>query len=324
VRGKQPAAFDLSNRLMAMQVFLDTDIGDDIDDALALGMLLTSPEVELLGVTTVHGEVEIRSRIAAKVLAAYGRGDVPVMSGYGQPYNKVPRTGWAEFQGRIAPPSEPFDNILTGSVVEFMHDTLAAAPEPVALVAIGPLTNVARLLERFPEVKRHLACICLMGGGLDPQPEYNIQMDPEAAQIVMHAGVPLMIIPFNITSTCEMEPDLIDTLMASTSPEQQVLAELVRLWRQVDGRQRPVLHDPLAIGALLRPELYQFTPMHIEVELLDPELRGLTRCAVAPQSSSRLCSGVDYTLFHELVRERLSGSLTPTGHAIKSGKEPVQ
>lgn len=115
-------------------IILDTDIGDDIDDALALGMLLGLPGIDLRGVVTVHAKVEICAQIAAKMLAAAGRLDIPVAAGLGQPFNREPRRGWVESQGQCLRGDEVFTNCVDAPAVEFMRDLLESSESPLTPV----------------------------------------------------------------------------------------------------------------------------------------------------------------------------------------------
>ncbi len=287
-------------------VILDTDIGDDVDDALALGMILGLREFDLRGVVTVHAEVDIRARIAAKMLETGGRTDVPVAVGIGQPFNREPRLGWAQSQGQCLNGDERFDNCIAEPGVEFTRRFIEESDGPVTLLAIGPLTNVARLLLDHPEVKTRLDEIVIMGGLFGrPQAEYNILMDPEAAQAVFHAGVPMRIIPFDITEHCLMEADLMQRLADEERPLPRLVWELIGYWQKQDGRSVPVLHDPLAVGCLVAPELYTFERRDIEVVLEKGERYGVTRSTPRAGSPLQVCTAVDFPAFQELFRSAL-------------------
>ncbi len=284
-------------------ILLDTDIGDDIDDALALAMIFGLREIALRAVTTVHAEVDIRARIAAKMLDTVGRRDVPVAIGHGQPFKQQPRWGWAQSEGQCLRGDERFDNIVATPAVTFMKERLEE--DPCTLLAIGPLTNVARLFLEYPEVKPRVDELVIMGGLFGrPVAEYNMLMDPEAAQIVFHAGVPMRIIPFDVTETCLIEASLTESLSEEQRPLQRLVWELIGYWRKQDGRTQPVLHDPLAVGCLVAPELYEFEPYDIEVDL-SPERYGVTTGTRSASSRLQVCTGVDYPRFHELFSASL-------------------
>lgn len=279
-------------------IILDTDIGDDIDDALALAMIFGLREIELRAITTVHAEVEIRARIAAKMLHTVDKGHTPVSVGHGQPFKQSPRWGWAQSEGQCLRGDERIDNIVSTSAVPFMKDKLLA--EPGKILAIGPLTNVARLLTEHPEVSSRIDEIVIMGGLFNRAvAEYNIFMDPEAAQIVFHAGVPMRIIPFDVTETCLIESSLMEALSEERRPLQRLVWELIGYWQKQDGRTQPVLHDPLAVGCLVAPELYEFEAFDIEVDLT-AERYGITTATPSPSSPLQVCTGVHYPKFHEL------------------------
>ncbi|MEI7633362.1 MAG: nucleoside hydrolase [bacterium] len=283
-------------------VFLDTDIGDDIDDALALAMLLNSPEVDLLGISTVHGEVETRSRIAAAMLEEWNRRQIPVCNGFGQPYNKNPRTGFVQYQGRILRGRLEFESIIRQPLIRFMSQRIKSAGRPVILLGIGPLTNIARLIQADPAISGCLSEIVLMGAGIN-RIEWNFEMDPEAADIVMRAGLPVRLIPVNITEKSVMDRDVLHALRDSEHSAHNMLYELVCHWQEIHNSDLPILHDPLAVGAILRPDLFQFQPMAINVNL-DPAVnaRGYSSAKSDPRSSIQACVLCDYEGFSGLYR----------------------
>lgn len=283
-------------------IILDTDIGDDIDDALALAMLLGLGEIDLRGVVTVHGEVELRTRIAAKMLVTNARLEVPVATGISQPMNREPRLGWAQSQGQCLSGDEVFTNCVNVPGVEFMRDLLEAAETPTTLLAIGPLTNVARLLLDYPAAAARIDELVIMGGLFGrPHPEYNILMDPDAAQIVFDAGLDMRVIPFDVTEHCLMETELMDALAEDERPPQQLLWKLIGYWQKKDGRNAPVLHDPLAVGCLVAPEFFTFEPYAVKVSL-DRETYGVTLGARDERSRTQVCTGVNLPAFQELFR----------------------
>src|SRR5579863_4754534 len=169
-------------------ILLDTDIGTDIDDAFAVALILRSPELDLLGVTTVSGDTQARARLVAKMLWEAGLRKIPVAAGEQGKPSKDPQTRWAsEF-------SSP--QLLKESAADFLKKQFDRRPGEITLVAIGPLTNVAALIRKDPGVARKIKRIVLMGGAIahgygdnpKPVPEYNIYADAPAAQVVFAAG----------------------------------------------------------------------------------------------------------------------------------------
>src|SRR5262249_9707919 len=183
--GTPPAASAQAPPVPKVPILLDTDIGDDIDDALALALALASPEIDLCGVTTVSGDAHTRALIVCRLLHAVGRGDVPVASG--APDRPVP-----DFSGQMQYGLRPSfrKRPERDTAVEFLYKQLKARPGELTLVPVGPLTNVAELLRKHPDCKPWIKRIVLMGGGVrvgynlkpPPVPEWNIKSDVKAAQ----------------------------------------------------------------------------------------------------------------------------------------------
>jgi len=284
------------------KIILDTDIGDDIDDALALALALNLDSLDLQAVVTVYDDVETRSRIAAKVLRAAGRPDIPVATGLADPIkNRPPHTGWIEWQARVLTEDEEFEAIVSTPGPEFIRDILEESREPMSLVAIGPLTNIARVLTDYPSTKKHIKEIVIMGGLFGRNgPEHNIHIDPEAAQTVFDARLPTRIIPLDITEKCLMGDALLRKAADDGRPLLRLMADLIACWQEGFGRAHPVLHDPLAIGCLAAPELYTFERVDVGVRLEPGELYGAVVGARNDDSPLQVCSGVKYDAFLDL------------------------
>ena len=188
------------------KVFLDTDIGDDIDDVFALGLLLSSPDVQIVGITSAWGDTALRSRMIDRLLCETGREDIPVGTGI-----QKTRTGAGAFSQQPWA-SKGISHPHTDAVT-LLLDQIKQNPGQLTLIAIGPLTNIAAALDRDPATFRQLKGVVLMGGsvyrGYDgdhplkpttaPAAEYNIAMDPAAAQKLFHSGVHIYMMPLDST-----------------------------------------------------------------------------------------------------------------------------
>jgi inosine-uridine nucleoside N-ribohydrolase len=249
-------------------IIYDTDIGTDVDDAFALALVLRSPELELLGVTTASGDTRARARLAAKMLATAGRPDVPVVAG--EPGKPLPieQCRWAD--GFASPAIRP------ESAVEFLKTEVERWPGEITLVPVGPLTNIGALLQRHPEVGKKIKRIVLMGGsvalgygpGSPPVAEYNIAQDPQAAQAVFASGVPILMVPLDVTSMLRLEAEGRHRIFTRLNPLTDALALLYHLW----NRPTPVLFDPMAVALLVDPTLCETRELAIEVDA-----KGMTR-----------------------------------------------
>ena len=263
-------------------VILDCDPGHD--DAIALLLALASPEVELLAVTTVHGNqtLEKTTANALRVLEFAGRPDVQVAAGAARPLTREPKVadhvhGESGLDGPDLP--EPTTKPVEADAVEF----LAGALEPgVVLVPTGPLTNVALLLERFGA--ENVARIVLMGGSIaegniTPAAEFNIWADPEAADRVFRSGLDVTMIGLDVTHRALLTPALAERFRA-TGRTGTFVAELVeffsRYHRETYGWDGAPIHDAVAVAHVVAPGLVETKWRNVEVELASELCRGRT------------------------------------------------
>jgi purine nucleosidase len=244
-------------------VLLDTDIGDDIDDALTLALALRSPEIELIGVTTVFGDTHLRARLAKHVLHVFERDDIPIAAGVPTP-----------MLARHRPSGVPQAAILTAndesaisncSGPELIIEKAMAHPGRLTLLCIGPLTNIATALLMEPQLFMAIRNIVMVGGtsGI-PWPEWNVRSDARAAQIALAAGIPITLLGWNITTRCQLRTEDIQRLRNKNTSQTRLLSELIAIWQQHRPRWQPTypfLHDPLTIAALCAPELLRFEEM---------------------------------------------------------------
>jgi inosine-uridine nucleoside N-ribohydrolase len=249
-------------------ILLDTDIGSDVDDAFALALILASPELELRGITTVSGDTHTRARIACRFLSAVGRPDIPVAAGAApQPDQKI--GGQAQYLKTPAAADHRAEP-LRESAVSFLYRELKARPGKLTLVAIGPLTNVARLLREHPECKAWIKHIILMGGsvrvGYKGQPpaerEWNVLCDPRAAQAVFTSSVPLVVAPLDATATLKLGEPLRRKLFRAGTPLADQLQVLYRLW----GQPTPTLYDPVAVTLCMTERFCRMEKLSLEVD----------------------------------------------------------
>ena len=203
-------------------VLIDTDIGDDIDDAFALCLAMRSPEIRLLGVTTVHRCAKHRARMAKALLRAGGFGYVPVHAGdsrplkctsvYGRPidYADLPHSYDSEYD------DVSYDG---DDAVSFLAETLKKSSDKVTIVTLGALTNLARLLCEHPEVHEKIGLTCTMGGAYSMNwGEYNFCCDPEAAAVVLESGLPQHCVGVDVTFQCKLNGELLEQSVRSPIP----------------------------------------------------------------------------------------------------------
>jgi inosine-uridine nucleoside N-ribohydrolase len=293
-------------------IILDTDIGDDIDDALALALALQSPELDVRAVTTVIDDTESRTRLAWKELGFYGRHDVPVGTGASEPLLDPRRTMPAP-QFQVLTPADTVPAAAHKRAADLIIETVTASPKPITLVPIGPLTNIALALKEEPRIKEHIARIVLMGGAFNMLvQEYNIWRDRVAAEIVFSSGVPITAVGLDVTTRCKLEGADLERMRAAKNPASQFLVRLIGLWQNGHGGQYPTLHDPLAVAVALRPSLVETQLGRVEVETSCCVTNGMTmftpadRLAKDINPTTQVSRDVQVRRFLDLFLDRLS------------------
>lgn len=242
-----------------IKLFIDTDMGGDVDDALALTAALRCPEVQVVGVSTVYLRPEWRAQVACNILNRNGQSNIPVAAGCGKPLSgewderNIPDTG--VLPDTFCPLSE-----LHGSDLLLQ---MAKTNPNLAILAIGPLTNVAlALMKDAPALSR--CRLYIMGGRLfNARPEWNILCDPEAADIVLRSGMDIMLVPFDVTSQCQFTQEEVDQFVGTESRE--FLRIMMNSFTNKFGFL-PIMHDPMALAMLVAPQLFTFERRRIAVE----------------------------------------------------------
>ena len=273
---------------MAEPVIIDCDPGHD--DALALLLAAGDPRLRLLGVTTVAGNqtLDKTTRNALRILALAGVADVPVAAGCDRPL--VGELTVAEdihgSSGLDGPDLDvPVGELAGVHAVELMRRLIVAGDEPVTLIATGPLTNVALLLRRHPEVVPRVRRVVFMGGSTErgnttPYGEFNIVTDPEAADIVLRSGLPTTMIGLNVTHQALATAEIIAEFRGMGTRLGVICAELMTFfastYRRVFGFEHPPVHDPIAVAAVLEPAMVRTVAVPVAVELAGAYTRGAT------------------------------------------------
>lgn len=264
---------------MSRLVVIDTDPG--IDDAVAILFALASPAFDVIGITTVAGNIGISTvtRNAGRILALAGRPEIPVIAGAAAPMS---RKGFdtREIHGDDGLGGVLFPEPLAaplGGAVEWLAETLLRHPSgSVDILALGPFTNVARLVREHPAAAGRIGRIIAMGGAIDergnigPHSEFNLAADPEAADIVLRAGLPLVLIPLDVTRKVRATRDDLERLRASERPFALVSADLIDAYFQstTGGESRP-LHDPCVMLYAERPDLFGVERIALTVDVGD-------------------------------------------------------
>jgi inosine-uridine nucleoside N-ribohydrolase len=271
-------------------VILDVDPGHD--DAVALMLACGHPDLDLLAVTTVAGNVPIEktTRNTLRVLSLVGCTDVPVGVGASEPLKRPLHTaedihGKSGLDGSEEIPEATFGPDERGAVA-LIADTLLASPEPVTLVPVGPLTNIATFLREHPDLKDRIARISLMGGSMGhgnttPAAEFNIYVDPEAAHEVFESGLPITMSGLDVTHQAGAGHEERERLRATGRVGGVVAGFLdyfASTYESIFGFDAPPLHDPVAVAVVLEPGLLKTRPMRIDIECGSDLTRGESVC----------------------------------------------
>jgi len=226
------------------KIILDTDIGDDIDDAFALSFGLGSPEFDLLGVTVVYGDVETRARIARRMVRLCGREDLAVRAGFERPLGfewhpgTVPET--CSQKEAVADDAEPLDR--SAGAAEFIAATARRHPGQVHVLTIGAMTNVAAALCMDPSVAKTLAGVVSLAGYAPPRegrPEWNVRYDPRAAQVIGRSGVAWTAIGADVQGQNGLTRTEFDALAEAGHPWTDYLVQLIVLMKRNKGGGNP-------------------------------------------------------------------------------------
>ena len=252
-------------------MLIDTDIGGDVDDALALALALNTPSVEIVGISNVYLANAWRAGVTKELRRVYGREDIPVCAGA-----EKPLIGWWD-ENRI-PNSSPDYGEYHGEKLPHASDFIIQKAEQyddLILLAIGPLTNVGIALAKAPHIAKRLK-IYMMGGQLNKaHSEWNIVCDPEAARIVFESGADITMVGRDVTLRCQFTQAEVDEVHYAGNPRAERLGLMMEQFIRNFG-YLPILHDPLALSALLWPDLLKLERKKILIETRGELTRGLT------------------------------------------------
>ncbi|NOX41694.1 MAG: nucleoside hydrolase [Alphaproteobacteria bacterium] len=309
---------------MPRKIIIDTDPGQD--DAVAILLALASPELEVLGVTAVAGNVPLAltELNARKICELAGRPDMLVFAGCAEPLSRKLVTaehvhGRTGLDGPVLPaPTMP---LQSQHGVDFIIETVRKQPSgTVTLCTLGPLTNIATALQRAPDIADKIQEIILMGGAyfevgnITPTAEFNIYVDPEAADIVMKSGIPVVMMPLDVTHKALTTRARIDAFRKLGTPVGTAVANLTDFFERFDmekyGSDGAPLHDPCVIAYLVKPELFKGRNINVEIEITSDLTLGMTVAdwwGVTDRSANALFVGdLDADGFYALLAERLA------------------
>lgn len=303
----------------ARPLIIDCDPG--VDDAIALLLALASPELEILGITTVAGNVPLAltQRNARQICELAGQTQIPVFAGCPRPLVRRLLTaeevhGKSGLEGVMLP--DPQMPLQPQHGVDFLVEILLQAPEPITVAATGPLTNIAMALVKAPQIAEKIEQLVLMGGSygsgnITAAAEFNAYGDPHAAHVVFGSGLPIAMFGLNLTHQVITTPERRQRIQHLGSPVAEVAAALLSKYGSHDSQQLELsggpLHDPCVIAYLLQPDLFELAPADVEVEIASPLTLGQTVVNRRdPQSGTQVALKADAVGFYELLVERLS------------------
>lgn len=264
------------------RILLDTDPG--ADDALAILLILASPEIQLEAITTVHGNVGIEKTTRnALAILEFLKADIPVAKGCSRPLIKSPHNWGDAVHGASglgqAKLPEPKSKPVDLHAVDYLIHRFLAEPKELSLFAVGPLTNLAMAIRKEPRFAEAVKDLVIMGGAVrsggnvTPLAEFNIHEDAHAAHIVFNSGIPITLIPLDATYKCLLTPADIERLLKTASPVahfiRDVMADYMAFYSRYEGFTGCALHDPLTVAALVAPEL-----LHLEEHYVDVDISG--------------------------------------------------
>lgn len=308
---------------MTRKIIIDTDPGQD--DAVAILLALASPELEVLGITTVAGNVPLAltTRNAQLIVGLSGQ-TVPIVAGRDRPLNRQLVT--AEYvHGQTGLDGidlgEPHVPVTPGDGVDFIIDTLRReAPGTVTLVPIGPLTNIAAAFARAPDIIPRVQQVVLMGGAyfevgnVTPTAEFNIYVDPEAAAQVLNSGVDVVMMPLDVTHKALTSADWLAGLRALGTRAGEAVASWTDFFERYDrekyGAEGAPLHDPCTIAYLIRPELFSGRRINVEIETEGRYTTGMTVAdwwgVTGREPNALFIRDIDREGFFTLLTERIA------------------
>ncbi|PHP68726.1 nucleoside hydrolase [Zhengella mangrovi] len=306
------------------KIIIDTDPGQD--DAVAILLALASPELDVLGICAVAGNVPLHltEKNARKICELAGKPEARVYRGAVRPLLRTLVTaeevhGKTGLDGPELP--EPAMALQPGHAVDFIIDTLMhEEPDTVTLCTLGPLTNVALALNREPRIAPRIRRIVMMGGGyfeqgnVTPSAEFNIYVDPHAADVVFRSGIDIVMMPLDVTHKALTTRARVDAIRAIATPVGKATAELLDFFERYDeskyGTDGGPLHDPCVIAWLLQPELFSGRHCNVTVETMSELTMGSTVVdwwgVTDRPKNAHVMRDIDADGFFALLTERLA------------------
>lgn len=295
------------------RVIIDTDIGSDVDDAMALSLAMRSPEIVIEGVTTVYGYVDVKTQMASKLLKLGNRTDVKVYKGLAETILRNRDVWWAKGEGEGVLTEDDVYPVEQQHAVDFIIETIMRNPGEITLIGIGPLTNIAAAIIREPKIIENVKKIVIMGGVVRlgenalslPYIEHNIKCDPEAASVVFGSGASITMVGLDVTSKVLIKEEDKNRLKDSGDPLNEMLAKMAEKWFRITDSNYSPMHDPLTVSLLIDPTLVKSVKAKIKILYDHNEYTGQTIALLDESGNVDLCIEVDHERFMKLLLNRL-------------------
>ncbi|HET9589943.1 MAG TPA: nucleoside hydrolase [Anaerolineales bacterium] len=265
---------------MPKRILLDTDPG--IDDSLAILLALASPEIQIEGITTVHGNCSVEQATvnALSILELVRATGIPVAKGFALPLVQ-PSLLAAETHGDsglgYAKLPAPRRGPEARHASDFLIEKILSSPGEITLLALGPLTNVAFAIRKEPRLVEAVREVIVMGGALrypgnaSPLAEYNVFVDPHAAHIIYHSGMPVTLAPLDVTYQCILTPEDVKRLQKTPSASGRFIADSTRFYMEFHDEYQQIygcaINDPLALALAFAPDLCQYQDLYVDVDI---------------------------------------------------------
>ncbi|OUS71106.1 hypothetical protein B1748_27225 [Paenibacillus sp. MY03] len=297
------------------RIIVDTDIGDDVDDVLALTFALLCPHLDIKAITTVTPWAEKRSKIVKHLLKLIGKTDIPVGSGIELPMRGLSDEELAKMttekrlnQYAAIPLEEREQEEERVNAAELIIQMVERYPQDISIAAIGPLSNIALALRLRPSIASKIRSIALMGGEVQVhRQEHNITWDPEAAEVVLTSGIPLFFGTWSVTRQLILCPEDCRIIENSNAELGVFLGDCIKRWWPSKGsKPGPVMYDLAPLAWCFDRSFFETRPMHLRVETSGKLTRGMT-IASDRTPNAEVTTGMKSEALHQLFMETVSG-----------------
>jgi len=299
---------------MLERIILDTDIGTDVDDAMAVTLSAISPELKVEGITTVHKDTVLRARMVKKILYLLDRTDIPVYAGINEVLLRNRELWWLGHEGEGLLTEDDKDLTYESEhAVDFIIRTVMENPGEINLVPIGPLTNIAISLIREPRLAKKVKRITIMGGvarmGKNASEldyfEHNASRDPESTHIVYSSGAPITMVGLDVTRQVMLKLKDVERLESTSDELNLALAHMIRRWLEWYKHDYTAMNDPLAVAMVFDPSFCKTIRMKIHVEYDHRHPTGQTIPIKADDANVDICLEVDSGRFIKMLLDRI-------------------